>query len=226
MQKQTTEIPLTLVDCVGVYARAGYGTFATTGKKEPANGFRWKKAVVDTAPNMMKYPYGQFGVKLKADDLVIDLDPRNMKGREIWTELKHQVSVLQDLQAKATIVRTGGGGLHVYLRKPPDFGIRKSLKEFPGVDFLSEGAYVIGAGSVVNDKTYTFLTPPFVIVDAPGGLLNLIKRQVVDLGEHNHGGFSDEQDNIDRDVRYIKFPVYTNILFKLKQLAGLVMDAT
>ena len=34
------------------------------------------------------------------------------------------------------------------------------------------------------------------------------------------------QDNIDRDVRYIKFPVYTNILFKLKQLAGLVMDAT
>jgi len=204
MQKKIAEIPSTLVKCVETYAQAGYATFATTEEKKPANGFGWKQAQVDTAPNMMKYPYGQFGVKLKADDLVIDLDPRNMKGRKVWAELKQQVSVLHELQLQATIVRTGGGGLHIYLRKPPDFSIRKSLKEFPGIDFLSEGAYVIGAGSVVNGNAYTFLTPPFMVAEAPGGLLNLIKRRVVDLGEHNHKGFSDEQDNIDRFIEYLE----------------------
>jgi type II secretory ATPase GspE/PulE/Tfp pilus assembly ATPase PilB-like protein len=34
------------------------------------------------------------------------------------------------------------------------------------------------------------------------------------------------QDNVDRDVRYVKFPIYTSILFNLKQSTGLVMDDT
>jgi len=210
MQKKLAEIPSTLIKCVETYAQAGYATFATTEEKKPANGFGWKSAIVDVAPNIMKYPYGQFGVRLKADDLVIDLDPRNMKGRSVWSEIKQQVSTLQDIETSATIVRTGGGGLHIYLRKPPEFAIRKNLKEFPGVDFLSEGAYVIGAGSQVLGNPYTFLTPPFVDIQAPGGLLNLIKRKVVDLGEVNHPGFSDSQDNIDR---------YTDYLEKLAPLA-------
>jgi len=203
MQKIVTKIPSTLIECIEAYAQAGYATFATTEEKKPVAGFGWKKAVVDLAPNPMKYPYSQFGVKLKADDLIIDLDPRNMKGRSVWSELKNRVSVLQELQEQATLVRTGGGGLHIYLRKPSTFSIRKSLKEFPGVDFLSEGAYVIGAGSIVNDNIYSFLTPPFSAANAPDGLLNLIKRQVVDLGEHNHKGFSDEPDNIQRFLDYL-----------------------
>ena len=198
-----TKIPSTLIECVELYAKAGYATFATTADKVPIKDLKWKQAVVDTAPNMMKYPYGQFGVRLKADDLVIDLDPRNMKGRQVWSEIKQQVSMAAELEKTATIVRTGKGGLHIYLRKPPTFNIRKSLKEFPGVDFLSKGAYVIGAGSLVDAKTYTFLTPPFAVVDAPDGLLKLIKRQVVDLGEVNHKGFSDAQDNIDRYEDYL-----------------------
>jgi PKD repeat protein len=35
-----------------------------------------------------------------------------------------------------------------------------------------------------------------------------------------------KQDNVDRDVRYIKFPVYTSILFKLKQIAKLIIEDT
>lgn len=201
MPKKQSKIPLALADCVGVYAKAGYATFATTKDKKPTS--KWKQAKTDPAPNIMKYPYGQFGVKLKADDLVIDLDPRNMKGRQVWSEIKQRVSMAQELESTATIVRTGSGGLHIYLRKPPQFMIRKSLKEFPGVDFLSEGAYIIGAGSIVNEKTYTFLTAPFAVIDAPQGLLNMIKRKVVDLGEYNHKGFSDTQINVERFVRYL-----------------------
>jgi len=35
-----------------------------------------------------------------------------------------------------------------------------------------------------------------------------------------------KQDNIDKDIRYIKFPVYTSILFKIKQLTGLTVEDT
>ena len=144
MPQKIAKTPSTLIECVEAYARAGYATFATTENKVPIKGFSWKKAVIDPAPNSMKYPYGQYGIKLKADDLVIDLDPRNMKGRAVWSELKTQVSTLQEIEKLATIVRTGNNGLHIYLRKSPEFKIRKNLKEFPGVDFLSEGGYVIG----------------------------------------------------------------------------------
>lgn len=35
-----------------------------------------------------------------------------------------------------------------------------------------------------------------------------------------------KQDNIDRDVRYIKYPTYTNILFKVKQVCKLTIEDT
>ncbi len=35
-----------------------------------------------------------------------------------------------------------------------------------------------------------------------------------------------KQDNIDRDIKYVKFPVYTNILFKIKQIAALSIEST
>lgn len=196
-------IPSALVECVEVYADAGYGTFATQQDKRPMTGCSWTESLIDKDPNMLKYPFGSFGVKLKADDLVIDLDPRNMKGRHVWSEIKQQVSTLNEIEKRATIVRTGGNGLHIYLRKPPSFRIRKHLKEFPGVDFLTEGAYVLGAGSRIGAKEYTFLTPPFSVVDTPSGLLHLIQSQVVDLGKVHHQGFSDTQDNIERFVEYL-----------------------
>lgn len=34
------------------------------------------------------------------------------------------------------------------------------------------------------------------------------------------------QDNIDKEIKYVKFPVYTSILFKLKQTTSLIMDDT
>lgn len=35
-----------------------------------------------------------------------------------------------------------------------------------------------------------------------------------------------KQDNIDRDVFYVRFPIYTAILFKIKQVSGLVVENT
>jgi hypothetical protein len=186
------------------YAEAGYATFPTIGDKVPIKGCDWKNAVVDTAPELAHYPHGQFGVKLKADDLVIDLDPRNMQGRPVWTELTRKIPTLKTVEKQATLVRSGSGGLHIYLRKPPGFPVRKALPDFPGVDFLSDGRYVIGAGSCVNDKMYTFIVSGFNAVHAPPELLHLLRRPVVDLGEVNHPGFSDTPENVVRYVDYLQ----------------------
>jgi type II secretory ATPase GspE/PulE/Tfp pilus assembly ATPase PilB-like protein len=34
------------------------------------------------------------------------------------------------------------------------------------------------------------------------------------------------QDNVEREIKYIKFPVYTNILFKTKQITKLMLEDT
>ncbi len=44
--------------------------------------------------------------------------------------------------------------------------------------------------------------------------------------EENEVKITCKQDNIDREIRYIKYPNYTNILFKLKQLTGLILENT
>lgn len=200
-------IPSGLTDCLKVYAEAGFATFPTRNKV-PLKGVRWKESMVDDAPVPLKYPYGQFGVRLKPDDLIIDIDPRNMKGREVWSELKTQISTLREVEKQATIVRTTSGGLHLYLRKPPQFPIRKSLKRFPGLDFLSEGAYVIGAGSMGEERLYEFLTPPFIPVEAPRGLLSLIRKEenIIDAGvaQVQHQGFADTPENVQRYEEYLE----------------------
>lgn len=190
-----------LVDHIKAYADAGYATFPTQEDKSPLPGCKWTEAKVDIEPNELKYPLGRFGVKLKDDDLIVDLDPRNMKDRKIWSELCDKVPGLKEIGEKVTVVRTGSRGLHVYLKKPPEFSIRKSLKEFPGMEFLSKGAYVVGAGSV----GYEFLRPPFTAEDAPAGLLSLIKRDSVvsDMGELTHPGFSDSDMNVQRFTEYL-----------------------
>jgi len=199
-----TQTPLNLVDCVRVYAEYGYATFPCQPDKSPMAGIRWKNSVIDKEPSMFKYPHGMFGVKLKSDDLIIDIDPRNMKGEKVWSRLKQDIAMLQEIEDKATVVRTGGNGLHLYLRKPPDHKIKKVLKDYPGIEFLSKGAYVIGAGSI-NDQggEYKFLRPPFSTVDTPASLLKLLKKQVLDIGIAEHPGFTNTKDNINRYIEYL-----------------------
>jgi len=181
----------------------GYATFPTCESKRPMAGVKWKESRVDTVPSPRQYPAGQFGVRLKADDLVIDIDPRNMHGRKVWTELKQLIPDLQDAEDQATAVQTGGGGFHLYLRKPANFQTKKHIPEFPGLDFLSSGAYVIGAGSVVHEKLYKFITPPFASVDTPIELLNMLQNNVIDMGAFTQIHYSNTPENSELFTQYL-----------------------
>jgi hypothetical protein len=43
-------------------------------------------------------------------------------------------------------VRTGGGGLHLYMRNPSDVRVVNELPEYPGVEFKSHGRQVVAGG--------------------------------------------------------------------------------
>lgn len=185
-------------------ASEGYATFGTQNKRPIKVGESWKSSVVDIVPESHNYPHGEYGIVLKSDDLVIDIDPRKFPdGRKIWTEFVNDFGVPSYI-SRARIIRTGSGGMHIYLRKPSEFKIRKGLREYPGLDFLSEGCYAIGVGSTIkNTGSYSFINDPTDTPIAPAEILNAIKREVVEDFTPKHEGFSDSESQQARYKEYL-----------------------
>ncbi len=135
---------------------------------------------------------GNVGVRLRAGDLVIDVDPRNFKeGDDPFKRLCADCAL--DPSAYPT-VETGSGGLHVYMSKPDDVSVRDSLPDYEGVEFKTIGRQVVAAGSVhpSTQRTYVwdFLSP--ALTDpaplAPDRLVNLIRRPTRVTGAVGGGG--------------------------------------
>jgi putative DNA primase/helicase len=153
--------------------------------------FDWtKKDYSDfDAEHHMRSTKGNVGVRLSADLLVIDVDPRNFRNGESlntdnpFSRLCNAAGI--DPEGYPT-VRTGGGGFHLYMRKPVDVEIRGGLPdEYPGVEFKTEGRQVVAPGSLhpgtgqhyrwQNECGIGFLGVP----PAPEALLKLIERKPV-----------------------------------------------
>lgn len=103
--------------------------------------------------------------------LVIDIDPRN-GGFESYKAMAH------DYEADSGfVVRTGGGGLHIYFKAPEGVSLVAKLNAYPGIDFKSSG-YVVGSGSLhASGSTYeTKKGSPDKVGAAPQKLIDLLKR--------------------------------------------------
>ncbi len=122
------------------------------------------------------------GIQLKADQLVIVVDPSN-GGTEGFAALRKALGI--DPSDYPTCV-TGSGELHLYMSKQPGL-IVDTLPDFPGVEFKSEGRRVVAAGSIHPDtlKHYEWddRTPDVQagLPSAPQMLLNVIARPTRDL---------------------------------------------
>lgn len=118
------------------------------------------------------------GVRLKPDQLVIDVDPRN-GGTVGFTDLCLDFG-LDDTQWPHVI--TGSGGSHFYMRKPAGVPVLDTLKDYPGVEFKSKGRQVVAAGSIHPDTKihYKWDTDAPSITDdlpmVPTKLLRIITR--------------------------------------------------
>lgn len=120
-----------------------------------------------------------YGVVLKPGDLVVDIDPRNFASGD--NPVKRLIEKLGQ-PLKSWTIKTGGGGYHVYFRKPPDILVRNSLKDFSGIEFKSAGRQMVGPGSIHPDsgKEYVVASGNInEIADAPATLLTLIQRTAV-----------------------------------------------
>ena len=157
------------------YTDAGYILTPLNGKIPIVK--EWIKTEYDPflSPEDIK---GNFGVVLQDDDVIVDVDPRNFpKGENSLSRLISDLNIDKSEFLTFT-VKTGGGGLHLYFKKPKDFKIRGSLKEYKGIEFKTKGQQIVGAGSIHPDtqKAYEVKKCPFAPKTAPKALLDLIER--------------------------------------------------
>lgn len=125
------------------------------------------------------------GVRLPAEWLVLDVDPRNFpEGRDSLAELVAGTGLNLSI---APHTMTGSGGHHYWFRKPADAQVLDSLENYPGVEFKSIGRQVVAPGSIhPNGKPYRWddLAPfPEEAPQLPEVLLRLIRRPTRAHGE-------------------------------------------
>lgn len=152
-----------------------------------------------------KYPYDDVlahvtkaglnaGIRLRKNQLVIDVDPRN-GGTEGFENLCLELELDT---ANVPHVITGSGGSHYYFTKPNDWPVVDTLPDFPGVEFKGPGRQVVAAGSVhpETDEFYKFdESRPNINtkVPAPENLLQLIRRPQRSTGKIGGGQYDQEK---------------------------------
>lgn len=88
------------------------------------------------------------GVRLRADQVVIDVDPRNFdEGDDPLARLASDFKL--DLDNAPTVI-TGSGGKHIYFTKPK-IKVIDTLEGYNGIEFKSAGRQVVAAGSIHPD---------------------------------------------------------------------------
>ncbi len=112
---------------------------------------------------------GNLGFRIPKDWIVIDLDPRNYASTAEAGETEDSVAEVlglldwDDIEFDYNVVRTGGGGYHIYCQLPDQEiykRVRTKLKGLQGVDFKRHGGYVIAAGSRhPNGRHYEWINP-------------------------------------------------------------------
>lgn len=106
--------------------------------------------------------FGNVGVRARAADLIVDVDPKN-GGLESFEAMKWDAD--DDFERyPRTLTGRGNGGFHLYMAKPPSARLRWHVRGYPGIDFQTLGRYVVAPGSVHPETQLLYSW------DARGGL--------------------------------------------------------
>jgi len=192
-------------DPVKALVEAGYTLIPLKGKVPFQKN--WPNAPFN--PNLTKDSFpDNYGVVLQADDLIVDIDPRNFKNGNNSLD-----KLLTDINwtVNSFIVKTGGGGYHIYLKKDPKINIVTGVKKYPGVEFKTKGAQIVGPGSIHPDSKKLYIiynSRPISTLLAPSELINMIKTNIE---SDRMSVIVDEKLNLDINLsgkesdRYIKY---------------------
>ncbi|MBB6193467.1 hypothetical protein FHS51_003723 [Sphingobium wenxiniae] len=150
------------------------------GKAPTGKGWRSRQPL-DSDEAVQAMSEGRnIGVRLRACDLVVDVDPRNFPpGTNPLRQLQEDLGI--SFADWPTVV-TGSGGLHVYMHRPDDLPVKESVDAYPGIEFKTHGRQVVAPGSIHPDTRRPYLWDdlgPMVadgVPDAPEALMNLVRR--------------------------------------------------
>ena len=151
----------------------------------------WSDEQLDTMEMMGQFSTG-FGV-LVDEHIVIDIDPRN-GGSEAYAKLCKDLNL--DFKAlSGFVVATGGGGWHIYFKKPLAMALAGHHADYEGIDFKSSG-YVVGCGSLHKSGSLYEAEKghPDDIAEAPAELLALLEKP-----EHIRAEFRGQQVDLSAD---------------------------
>ena len=180
-------------DFVANYATAGFPLFPLNGKTPTVK--EWQKTPPNDKLTKIDLP-GNYGVVLPDTILVIDVDvKKGAPGIASFEKLNKDLGFKSDWFKDTFVVKTGTGGIHIYLTKNSELKIKKNVKEYPGIDFLSKGHFVVGAGSVHPDTKVEYLcvsdSTPGDVRPAPQQLdAILVKSEVITTDVKK--GFTDD----------------------------------
>lgn len=206
-------------DVISDYVAAGFTLIKVSGKV-PVNK-AWQQTEYNMFASAEDFP-NNYGVKLPAEVLVIDYDPRNDK-TEGKVAVKNLQKFLGNIAFDTYTVITGGGGLHIYLRKPPEIAVVNELHkvikdkngkvieeiypEFSGLEFKTMGRQVIGPLSIhpTTNKPYKIaFHKPSYMMDAPEALLKLVKKSDAIVGIATDKVALDKYTDDEQSVRRFK----------------------
>lgn len=147
------------------------------GKAPLHSGWRRQTPLTETEAAAHVARGMNLGARLRDDQLVIDADPRNYPPGD-----NPLARLIADMGLPhGPTVETGGGGFHLYMRKPADMRVRDALPElYPGIEFKTVGRQVVVPPSVhPNGRRYDW-DPLFgsdmTVPNVPDALLTLLRR--------------------------------------------------
>jgi hypothetical protein len=143
----------------------------------------WSEEQLETMEMMKQFRTG-YGIALRGA-LVIDVDARN-GGVASFAKL---LELIPEISGAGLIVNTGSGGgsKHYYFRVPEGVALVVKLADYPGLDFKSGAAFVVGPGSEhASGRPYEIaIGSPEDIDMVPEKLLDMLRvpeRHRADLG--------------------------------------------
>lgn len=133
----------------------------------------WSDDQIDVMEESGQFATG-YGVVTK-EMVIVDVDARN-GGLAGYAKL---IEDIPEISASGLIVETGSGGgsKHVYFKAPAGVSLVSKHADYPGVDFKSGSAYVVGPGSMhASGRRYSVLIgSPSDIDMAPAALLEKLR---------------------------------------------------
>jgi hypothetical protein len=162
--------------------------------------------------HQLKTHKGNIAWCLGNKDLVVDIDPRN-NGDISFKKL------CKDLNIKLKpYLKTPRGGSHIYLKLPDlhkDLKYKKTLKEYPGIDFLKKGNYCLIATCEKEEGKYELednILEEFNQTICPDALLDiLISHKNKSKSEYIDEDLGDFSDLIINDQSWPKQKVIDTI---------------